>query len=120
MIFLVSCGPSSAYRKFVRHGSAYYATVAKECDELLSRGPHTGLDVGRALALDLKSLPPEVAKLHPQYIFVDTNGVAIHIGEGLESFAITWGPNSNGESWRLSVYTEGHNHVLYTGFHRPR
>lgn len=110
---LAACGPSAAWRSFLRHNQSYYARLSADCDKLLGKQQVLNVPDAEKLAADTNALPVEIRNLHPQSIFVKSNGIAIHIGQGLESFAVTWAPSDDGAAWRLCAYTEGDTRVVY-------
>src|SRR2546426_5798374 len=77
-LFLVSCGPSPSYRRFVNNTHEYYARIADGCDEIMARDP-VGTSHIRKIQPDDQSLPPVVRAVHPTYIVVGTNGVLIMV-----------------------------------------
>jgi hypothetical protein len=110
---LAACGPSAAWRSFLRHDQSYYAGLSADCDKLLGKQLVLNVPDAQKLAADTNALPVEVRNLHPQSIFVNTNGVQLQIGQGLESFSVTWAPSDDGASWRLCAYAEGNTRVVY-------
>jgi hypothetical protein len=92
---------SPYHRLFSSRNQTYHAQVAQACDELLAQAEPMPREIRRD---GLRSLPPVLRDLNPDYVMIETNLVMVVITGGL-CHKIIWAPEQlNSSWWNLKTY----------------
>ena len=115
-IYLGPAGPVSRYRRFMSKDTAYYAQVARACDEVLQEHPigsgglqpYAGLPGSFSLSARAAPLPEPIRALHPDTIILSTNRVYVGFGVGRLAWGIIWEQDEDRtNSWTLDTNADG-------------